>query len=253
MAKYRIDDPTNNFVVDAGGPNSASGGLWGNAPLLAAAITDPESYVYLFDDFKDFNDSDGWVATQATAGTVASVQAEGGTIAVDCNSTTADQGMQIQSNIGLPAPAADKTTYFEARVKVEDSIANAQIFVGLAAADTTIFASGAVSASDFVGWVQDAADIAASASKLRCQSSSGTVAESSTTDITNGTYIKLGFRLNGVSTMDVFVNGTLTEVVDISGTNVAPETVLYPSFACLSEGTTDPILTVDWVKALGER
>lgn len=235
------------------GPGSVTGGLWGDCSVVASHLTDPTSYVAVLDDFYTWNDSDGYVATQATAGTVAAVAAVGGAIDLDSNSTTPGQGIQVQSLLRFPAPSAGKKIWFETRLKVTDAIGGAQIFAGLSVADTTIFASGAVSASDFVGFVQDAADIAAASGKVRLQSSSGTVAEGSTIDLVEDTFIDLGFRVNGVSSVDVYVNGALTQTVDISGTNVAPETDLAISFVCQSDGTVDPIMRVDWVRAVAQR
>ena len=99
--------------------------LWNQAPLAQVNIGGLDQGFGFIDDFLSFTDTHGWVLTQATAGTVApDVAAIGGAVLLDSNSTTNNQGVQIQQGgaVGASSFIASATSkiYFEARVKIAD-------------------------------------------------------------------------------------------------------------------------------------
>lgn len=251
-----LQHATFDGVVSAPGPGYTSGGLWGSADgLLAAVATNPENYIYFRDDFFQFDADDDWVVTNATAGTADLIDGAGGWLEVDSASTTADQGAQVQLKIEPFELEADKDLWFEARVRVTDSIDNCQFFVGLSVLDTTAIASGAISAADYIGFYQGAAEIAAGAGNVRLQANSGgTAVAGSDIAVTDGTFINLGFKVTGVTSAQAYVNGVATgDPISLTGTDNLPTGLMSPTFVCQTEGTTDPVMVVDWVKILKER
>ncbi len=251
-------------VVSGRGPGSKSGnGVFGTCEVLAAAVTDPESYIYIFDDFLDFDSTattGNWVVTQATAGTAARIDGAGGILQLDCNSTTADQGIQAQRISETFKIEAGKDIWFQTRLYVTDTVDKVQLFAGLSVLDTTIFASGEISASDYLGFLLDATKQAgADAGKVDLEiKKTGQTAElvSNVKLLVDATYVLLGFHLywgtDGTTCyMQAYVDGVPTG--DPETVTNYPATEMTVSFACLSEGTNDPIALVDYVKVIAER
>ena len=116
--------------------------VWSQAPLTEISNGGLTEGFGFIDDFLSFTDTHGWVLTQATAGTVApDAAAIGGAVLLDCNSTTNNQGVQIQYGgaVGAASFIASATSkiYFEARVKIADiGSTTCQLFAGLAIVDT---------------------------------------------------------------------------------------------------------------------
>lgn len=199
------------------------------------------------DDFAAFDADDDYVVTQATAGTADVIDGKGGLLQLDSNSTTADQGIQVQRKIETFLPAAGKNLLFECRVKVTDTIDKVQFFAGLSILDTSIFASGEVSASNYIGFVLDATEQGGSNAgkpSLELNSTAGSEEkQSAAATLAEDTYIRLGFYLEGITSVTPIVNGVPGTRIDITN---CPITELSPSFACQSEGTNDPIAVFDW-------
>ena len=79
--------------------------LWNQAPLAQISIGGLDQGFGFEDDFLAFDDASArWLLTQATAGTVAmDVAAKGGVLLLDSNSTTNNQGVQIQMGGAIAA------------------------------------------------------------------------------------------------------------------------------------------------------
>lgn len=200
-----------------------------------------------YDDFSAFDADDDYVVTQASAGTADLIDGGGGLLELDSNSTTADQGIQVQHKTETVKPEAGKNVLFECLLKVTDTIDKVQLFVGLSVLDTTIFASGEVSASNYIGFVLDATEQAGSNAgkpSLELNSTAGSEEKlSAVATLAEGTYIRLGFLLEGTTRLTPIVNGVPGTALTITN---CPATELAASWACLSEGTNDPIAVVDW-------
>ena len=200
----------------------------------------------LIDDFLSFNDESPWISTAATAGTAILADAKGGVLELDCASGTSGQGIQIQYGGATGAASfvasADSKIYFEARIKVTDiSTGIMEVFVGLSEVDTTIIDSGANSSANHIGFelVDDNLEIDFHSESGGSRSSSANVAS-----IADGTYVKLGFLVEGVSKVTPYVNGIAKTAIS---TNI-PTAALTPSLVCQSGGSSvDPIMSVDWV------
>jgi hypothetical protein len=128
--------------------------LWKTCPLQEYAH-DPFIGVLLDERWVSYNaaaTSGDYVLTQATAGTGAISTAAPGVFELDCNSTTQGQGAQVQRVKSAFVPAAGKHIWAEFRFKIVDTYDKVQLFVGLAEADTSIIASGAMSTANHIGW-----------------------------------------------------------------------------------------------------
>ena len=215
-------------------------GLWRDCPL-AAYNHDPFIGSYLNETFVSYNaqaTTGDYVGTAATAGTAAIGTAEPGVLVLDSGSTTQGQGMQVQRTKAAFVPAANKSIWFEAKVKLVTSL-SAQVFVGLAASDTSIIASNAMSTNNRIGWTSVTGD----GVLLFDSDKAGTGATSTGTTLVAGTYQYLGFVYDGVAdTVQQYVNGVATGSA-VATANI-PKLVVYPSFVCQTNGTTTPLLHV---------
>ena len=197
------------------------------------------------DDFLAFTDTHSWVLTQASAGTVApDVAAIGGAVLLDCNSTTNNQGVQIQLGGAVGAasfiPSAASKIYFEARVKIADiGSTTCQMFAGLAIVDTSVFASAANSTANHIGFEA----INTTAMGIHSEKAGTRSSTAAVHTVVDDDYVKLGFVVDGLTKITPYVNGVAQTAI----TSNIPIVGMTPSFVCHSSGTTDPILHVDWV------
>lgn len=216
-----------------------SANLWKTCPLLEYRH-DPTIGVLLDENWQSYNaaaTTGDYVGTQATTGTAAISTAAPGVLEVDCNSTTQGQGFQIQRAKSVFLPAAGKHIWAEFKVKVVDTFDKVQLFVGLSELDTTLIASGANSSANHIGWEIATAGagvltFAGEKAGARGTASAATIAED--------TYIKLGFYVNGVTSITQYVNGVETGTA-LATANI-PIVAIYPSFVCQTDDTNDPIL-----------
>lgn len=215
-------------------------GLWATCPLMEW-LSDPSIGFFLREDFASYDaaaTTGDYVLTQATTGTAAISSAAPGVLEVDSNSTTGSQGVNLQRVKAIVLPAAGKDIWFETTVKVVDTYDKVEFFAGLSDVDTAILASSANASDNHVGWQCVTTDgvLLFSAEKA------GTGATKAATTLAEATYVKLGFRITGVTEVEQYINGVLT------GTNHAtaniPIVALCPSFVCQSDGTNDPILHI---------
>lgn len=215
----------------------AEQGVWKNCPLLAYHC-DPSIGVLLDENFVGYDATDDYTLTQATTGAAAISTAAPGVLELDSNSTTATQGANLQRLTAGFIPAASKDIWFEARVKVVDTYDKAELFIGLAASDTSIIATSAVSTNNHIGWscVTDDGILLFDSDKA------GTGDTGTGTTLVEDTYVSLGFHVSGVTSITQYVNGVETGTA--KATANIPIVVMYPSFVCQSGGTNDPILHI---------
>ena len=218
--------------------------LWRGAPIMRA-IADPTYAIYHVANFEEYDTTDLWTLTNATAGTGAVSTAEPGTFLLDSNSTTDTQGAQLQRTGGaFFVPAAGKDIWFEARIKVVDTIAKAQVFVGLANVDTTIIASSLMSATDILAFYSVSED----GVLLFAGEKGGVAATETGPTLVEDTYVNLGFRTKGITTAQMYVNGV--KYGDPIATTSVPILKLVPSFVCQTAGTNDPIMHIQGYRVL---
>lgn len=230
--------------------------LWRGCPSIEELLVGPRFGYHFFDQFL-FYDGAGtgrWVETQATSGSVEQGDAAGGIITMDAGATTADQGIQIQlaGESFLPATGG-KELWYEACLAITNT--SNQFFAGLAVEDTTVFASGENSTANHLGFEMNATTIASDAGDVMFF---GEKAGTRNTAINVGTpdsgatnFNKYGFHVyedKGVLVCDVFFNNA-KNATQIAAANI-PLSEMTPTFVCQAEGTTQPVVTVDWVRVV---
>ena len=213
--------------------------LWKTCPLMEYFF-DPHLGVLLDEQWQSYDPeatNGDYVLTQATAGTGAISTAASGVLELDCNSTTQGQGVQIQRVKSAFLPAANKHIWFECKLKVVDTYDKVQLFAGLSEIDTSLIASGANSSANHIGW--EIATAGAGALTFAGEKA-GARGTATSTSIAEDTYIRLGFHVNGVTSIQQYINGVATGS-EIATANI-PVVALYPSFVCQTDDTNDPIL-----------
>ena len=236
---------TRQMLKTMGIHTGQTSGLWHNAPVLRA-IQDPSYAYYFLDDFIGLP-TGKYTATQATAGTFALGDQAGGVALADCNSTTAAQGINVQLGTTVGecfVPAAGKDIWFEAKVKAADIATGPEFFLGLAPVDTTIIASSALSTSNHIGWVSTTDDNVL----LFAAAKAAAAATKAATTLVDDTYVTLGFKVNGVTSIDQYIDGVLQSTTHVTA-NI-PVTEMTLSLVCQSGGTTDPIVHIDYWRCL---
>lgn len=214
-------------------------GLWRDCPLLEYQH-DPSIGTYLNESWQSYNaaaTSGDYVLTQATAGTGAISTAATGVFELDCNSTTTGQGVQVQRAKSAWLPAAGKDLWAEFPVKVVDTFDKIQLYVGLAEIDTSIIGSGTLSTGNHLGWVVETGG-AGVVSFAGAKAAAATTKTGTT--LAEDTYVKLGLKINGVTSVDQYVNDVLINSTILTA-NI-PIVAIYPSLVCQTDGTNDPIL-----------
>lgn len=219
--------------------------LWANAPALEQ-LFDPTVAVYLNEQFQSLNTvstTGDWVGTAATTGSAAVSTSVIGAVTLDAGATTAAQGYQLQRTKSAFLPAAGKDIWFEATINLTAAtppVTKAVLFVGLAESDTTIFAAGSQTTANHIGWrIATGGNLALTFASNKAS----TEATATAATLTAATDIKLGFWYDGTGDQVYqYVNGVQTG--SAVATASVPKVVLYPSLACLSDGTDQPKLTV---------
>ena len=225
--------------------------LWNQAPLAQVSIGGLDQGFGFIDDFLAFDDASArWLLTQASAGTVAmDVAAQGGVLLMDSNSTTNNQGVQIQMGGAIAASSfiasAASKIYYEARVKIADiGSTTCQMFAGLAEVDASVFASAANSTANHIGFEA----INTTAMGIHSEKATSRSSTAAVHTVVDDDYVKLGFVVDGLTKITPIVNGVAQTAI----TSDIPILGMTPTFVCHSSGTTDPILHVDWVACYQE-
>ena len=225
--------------------------LWNQAPLAQVSSGGLDQGFGFIDDFLAFDDASArWLLTQASAGTVAmDVAAQGGVLLMDSNSTTNNQGVQIQMGGAIAASSfiasAASKIYYEARVKIADiGSTTCQMFAGLAEVDASVFASAANSTANHIGFEA----INTTAMGIHSEKATSRSSTAAVHTVVDDDYVKLGFVVDGLTKITPFVNGVAQTAI----TSDIPILGMTPTFVCHSSGTTDPILHVDWVACYQE-
>lgn len=203
------------------------------------------------DDFFDYA-STKWQVTQATSGTMALSNNEGGTALLDSGATTSTQGPNVQyggTNTGasIVAPSNGLLLY-EVRCKVTTAMSTApNLFIGLSEYNTAIIATSALATSKtYAGFSSVTADgVILGCSGDGTNAATSVVPYGTSTGLTlvADTYIKLGFVIKNRATMTMYVNGQKSG--NTITTYLPTTSKMRISFVCQSRGTLQPILEVD--------
>jgi len=134
------------------------------------------------------------------------------------------------------APSASTNMWFETRVRSSDADQN-DFFVGLHVQDTTVVAS---IGSDAIGF--QVADESAAIVGLS-RASSVTSSESNLATLADSTFVKLGFKVNGTTSVEYWVNDVLQGTVS---TNI-PTALMKLTIAHLSGEAAANTFDIDYV------
>ena len=241
-------------LVSYEGANSGRGlspGLWAKQPRDFQDLSVGFGFV---DDFLSFDDgSNNWKLTAATSGTAAlDTAAKGGVLLLDAGAVTNNQGPQVQFGGEAAASSfiasASSRIYFEARLKLATiGSTTIQFFGGLAEVDSTVLASAANDTANHIGFecfnTTTLSFATEKAGARAVDTSAGTIAD--------GTYVKIGFVVDGVSKVTPYVNGVAGTAITTGSANI-PVVALTPSISVHAAGTNRPVGHVDWVACYQE-
>ena len=232
-------------------------GLWADCPLEAIKA-DPSLGYYFFEDFTEWptatptgNTITGWTCTKATSGSNTIPDSAGGWLDL-VSAETATLGLNAQKNHEVFFPAVGKPIWFEVRFRLLTTLV-AELFLGLAADDTSIISGSANSSTDHIGW-QSVTDDGV---MLFSAENAGTGNTEDASTLVAGTVIRYGFKVENATASTMVVNQYINDVKQAAGgvnANV-PVMELKPSLVCQSGGTGIPTLHVDYIKCvqLGRR
>ena len=208
-----------------------------------AMVGRPELGWFALEDFHSLRAEDYTLTQGGSAGTIAVNDAKGstGVVAVASGDEDAGDGPSIQWHDG-PAllPVANVTVCQEFRVQV-DQIAHADYFFGMASIDTDILAT---LPTDYIGFyvTDDGAGLS-----FGCQDGTEET-EADVHTLVADTWFKIGWRLNGDDSVEIYVNGI--KVAHTISNAAIPDDFIYRSVQ-VQGGTTGvapgPIAYMDWV------
>lgn len=207
-----------------------------------------QSYGRFFDVKNDLANATGTQATAGTGAYIADTIAGGySVLEVDCNSTTNGQGYQIQwKNAGV-YPEEGMVVYGHGRLRFVDIATAPEFFLGLATIDTTLIASNAMSATNWVGFLSLSGGTIKvgvdDGTEDLSDSAIHTMVDGATT--TDGTEIvDLDIRWEVGVKIEAWVNGVKADLTGIDLANEPDGGFIVPSVVCQTNGTTDPIVHV---------
>lgn len=233
--------------VNLGAPSDA---IWSQVPW-DALNSDPALGFTYFNDYMgpiDVTTGDGWTLTAVTSGDLTPGVADAGGVLVvgSGGNASADDGVNAQLTNCMVKPAAGVKIFFEARVKVVDA-GDDQYFIGLAGVDTTLIASGVLDdVVDKAGFFRHAASTADKISSVTARTS----AEDTTADVADlvdDTWIRLGFVIDGLTSIKFYVDGTLVETGSTAA-NIPNAVMCLSAVAQVEQTSADADLSIDWVK-----
>lgn len=228
-------------VYDPSLSSAYTTGLWVDCPL-AEYMHDPMIGTYLNESFVSYNaaaTTGDYTLTTVTSGSAAISTTYPGALAIDAGAATATQGCNLQRLKAGFLPASGKDLWFEARVRMTTAVV-AELFIGLAASDTTIIASSAVAVNNHIGWssITDDGVLLFDADKA------GTGTTAAATSVSTSAWVSLGFKYDGTAdTVQQYINGVATGTA-IATTYIPKAAMIYPSFVCQGGGTGQPVLNV---------
>jgi hypothetical protein len=252
MTQYITSHEESSKAGNGRGPSLAT--LWADCPR--EEILQDYSAGYCFrDDFMSLGTNDTTYAIDnATAGTFLMTDLAGGVAKADSASTTTAQGVNVQVASGATGaafiPAADTNIWFEARIEHVTSISAdvADLFIGLSEVDASVIASGANSSANHIGFELISEDAILTFENEKAGSRTSIAAVHT---LVASEYVKLGFKVTGVTQIELYVNGVVFATKSI--TNL-PIVAMTPSLACVCSGTAsvDPEVNIDWWECFAE-
>lgn len=204
---------------------------------------DESKYSIWKDDYHKYAAGDWTITTTEAGGGDASetiTDAAHGVLLITNDAGAADLD-QLQMVGECFLPAAGKTGWFECRFYIGD-VSSSNVIVGLAVTDTSLVASAPANGMYFHCPATSDIDFISRASSTS-SAADGIIA------ITDNGYVKVGFKVNGTSSVDYWVNdvkrGTITSNI--------PATEMRLSYAISNGAAAAETLGVDYVRIVLER
>ena len=204
----------------------------------AAIHAEPGRGWMSIDDFHTISDENHVLTQGGSAGTATlSSTLANGVLVIDAADSDDGDGANVQF-FGLGAtPAAGAIVAFECRMQV--STLTDDFFVGMGGGSATAILD--TLPTDYAGFrvIDNGADWTYG------QQDGDPDTEADVYTAEAATYAKIGFRLNGLETTEIYVNGE--EVANTLTVASIPNLVIWPILACESAGTNVPTLSADWM------
>ena len=172
--------------------------------------------------------------TTVVNGTILPANTEGGGMIFTCAGAEND-GVQLQSSECFYVDA-DSNIVCECRIAGTD-VDQEDTFFGLATTDTTICAGVP---NDILGFISHDGD--ANIDYLVSKDGAGSAVDT-TSDLADATAVRLGFKINGESSVEFYINGVKTATVS---TGLPNDEALALSIAHLAGAAAANNLTVTW-------
>lgn len=200
--------------------------------------------------FNDFHSwvADEWTSTEATAATQHILDERNGILRLT-SAAAENQGNNIQlggtgdvETTGESwAPEAGKNLWFETRIRGNDVDQN-DIFCGLQDENTTLVALD----TDYIGFT--AVDGSASLNTL-CANTSVVSTEPGIVTLEDDVFIKLGFKVSGLTKVEWYINDVLSGVTSVN----IPTALMKLSFSSISGEGVANSLDIDYVVVAQDR
>lgn len=206
-------------------------------------LPDPTEWHLYWEDF-DYYLSTDWTITNASTGTIALTDVDGGCILLTNNSGD-DNLIAMQKKGEGFLLAANKQAFFKCRFKVSDAT-QSDIAIGLQVTDTT-----PLDVTDGVYFLKT--DGAATLDFIcRKDASTGSNSDTAIASLADDTFVTLAWYFDGVSTVKYYVNDVLKG--DVSGASAyLPDTEMTISFALQNGEAVAKTMTLDYILAAIER
>lgn len=192
----------------------------------------------------------GGYTLTAIAGTptVAMANAHGGQMVLTAAAATDTHGGIVNPGSATAAfvtPAAGRKIYFEMLFKQTlQTVTLGSSFIGLATQAAGMTTTGALTATDYIGFqALDAATF-----KFTYLNASATLYAGDTlATYVSAQWFKLGFRIDGLTSVTPCVNGLLGTTIAATSAKSIPDDIMNVTWQIVSGGGTGtPTLTADW-------
>lgn len=236
---------------------SWSNRLWRKCPWQAIQ-NDPGLGFCWYSDFVAYSSiaatNTEWTVTQAnSSGTILSSSLHGGSMTVSAGASTDAYGVTAGNPGGVASacvtPSASTTIYLEALLKYTTQTASlyGAWWFGLATQAEGLSSAGAPAGTNRIGFlVENSADLL-----FNYKDAGGSEYEVDTTwniSLTTAKWIKLGFRIDGLTSVTYFINGVPVSVAATS-TYPLPDAIMNICVANVANGGTGtPLQEYDWIR-----
>lgn len=231
--------------------------LWNSCPFPVVRDNPGLGFTF-FDDFIGTHTGTtttgvgGGYTLTAIAGTptIAMDNAHFGTATATAAAATDTHGFIINPGSATAAcitPAAGRKIFFEMLVKQTlQTVTLGSSFIGFATQATGMTTTGALTAADYIGF--QALDAATVKFTYLNQGATLYVGSTLTTYVT-AQYFRLGFVIDGLNSVQPYINGAAGDIVVATSTKSIPDAVMNLTWQDVSGGGTGtPTMTVDWVR-----